>query len=300
VKSSRSASSSQSGSGGSGGAGGSGNHIKGSSNGKVAKLPPHSLAKGKGAPPARTQYDVDSDLQRNHGGGLGSGGNSKSSSSHSSNTVPGIVEETASQAEGTPKPGSSKEHSGRDEDSNASASTSAASNNNNNNNSSIGGNVTFAGGLSDGGFGSGTLSRGMTVSRRTGATNDHIARIKASESKSPGLVGWILDAMAHVFDDPDPAQLSSQQQQPPPSQKGELTARQKQLEETKTKSKKTRKKTHNAVNQPSVQRAKLIYMRRAAVANESLARQRAEDRYFFTALFILHVLIRSFAHDLFC
>jgi hypothetical protein len=251
------------------------------------------LAKGKGAPPARTQFDVDSD-------GLGSGGNSKSSSSHSSNTVPGIVEETASQAEGTPKPGSSKEHSGRDEDSNASASTSAASNNNNNNNSSIGGNVTFAGGLSDGGFGSGTLSRGMTVSRRTGATNDHIARIKASESKSPGLVGWILDAMAHVFDDPDPAQLSSQQQQPPPSQKGELTARQKQLEETKTKSKKTRKKTHNAVNQPSVQRAKLIYMRRAAVANESLARQRAEDRYFFTALFILHVLIRSFAHDLFC
>jgi hypothetical protein len=114
------------------------------------------------------------------------------------------------------------------------------------------------------------------VSRRTGATNDHIARIKASESKSPGFIGWVLDAMAHIFDDPDPAQLSAQ----PPPVKGEMTARQKQLEETKSKSKKMSKKNHNAANQPSVQRAKLIYMRRAAVANESLARQRAEDRYF--------------------
>ena len=220
------------------------------------------MPKGKG-PPARTQYDVDSELQQHSNGGLGgSSGNSKSSSGHSSNAVPGIVEETASQAEGTPKPGSSKESSGREKDDNAA------------------GNVTFAGGLSEGGGGSGgefgTLSRGMTVSRRTGATNDHIARIKASESKSPGFIGWVLDAMAHIFDDPDPAQLSAQ----PPPVKGEMTARQKQLEETKSKSKKMSKKNHNAANQPSVQRAKLIYMRRAAVANESLARQRAEDRYF--------------------
>jgi hypothetical protein len=71
----------------------------------------------------------------------------------------------------------------------------------------------------------------------------------------------VLDGLARVFDDPDPTAAAG-------SKPGSSAAN-------------TAKRSHGSAtsHHPSVQHAKLVFLRRAAVANELLARRRAEDRY---------------------